>query len=88
MQKHAPELHNRHLWDQENAAEISGNNKTSKEIKQLLYIENSRQKHRKVDYYFKEKLDCSMDTIKIETRKNGIIKVTSSVTKLKWKHQL
>ena len=69
MQKQAPELRNRHLWDQANAAEISGNKKASKEIKQLLYIENSRQKHRKVDYYFKEKLDCSMDTIKIETKK-------------------
>ena len=72
MLKEAPERRDQHLWDQAYAAEISGNKKASKEIKQLRFIEQTRRTQQKITYYFKDTLDCSMDHIEVEHVTNGI----------------
>ena len=47
IRKNTEEIHAEHLWNQANTAEFEGNTTASKEIKQLIWIEDTRKSLKK-----------------------------------------
>ena len=64
------ELREQHLQAQEEAAEIEGRLSTKHAITQIMHIESVRHRYKKIAYFFRHKLDCSLKNIKVSTNED------------------
>ena len=65
LSKTADIIRQGHLWEQTYVAKIVGNITAAQEIKQLLWIEDTRKSFKKLAFFFKKWLRWHLTSIKI-----------------------